>query len=61
MIVINAGGLRESEREKVMRPYAKNHGEKVDFARAGEAAVAFLKNNPSLLADTAKLLDEAQQ
>jgi hypothetical protein len=61
MIVINRNGLSESEFQKVLQPYAKNSGQPVDFERAGKAAVEFLADNPTLLADAGKLLDTAQK
>lgn len=61
MIVINRGGLTEKEFQKVVRPYAKNSGAKVDFRKAGRAAAQFLNDNPDLLKDAGKILDEAQQ
>lgn len=61
MIVVNRKGLSQGEFEKVIRPYAKNSGNPVNFASAGEAAVSFLKEHPTLLEEAGKLLDKAQQ
>jgi hypothetical protein len=61
MILTNRKGLSEVEFEKVIRPYARNSGDPVDFAKAGKAAVEFLDEHPSLLKDAGKLLDKAQQ
>lgn len=61
MIVVNRKGLSEGMFEKVIRPYAKNSGAPVDFALAGKAAVEFLDEHPTLLADAGKLLDSAQK
>ena len=61
MIVINRKGLTEGEFAKVIKPYAKNTGSPVNFARAGRAAVQFLDEHPTLLEEAGKLLDTAQQ
>lgn len=61
MIVTNRKGLTADEASKVVQPYAKNAGSPIDFAVAGEQAVAFLKENPGLLEEVGSLLDKPQR
>ena len=59
VIIDNEEGMTLEEAKKVLRPYAENSGPPVDLRAAGDAAVAFLKENPSLLPEVAKLLRTA--
>lgn len=61
MIILNQSGLSASEKTKVAHPYAKNSGNPVDLRRAGRAAAAFLADNPALIEEVGRTLDEPQR
>lgn len=60
MIITNKDGLTKEEKEKILKPYAKNSGVLHNPKDAAAASIAFLDENPRFLGEVGALLDRAQ-
>ncbi|WP_156927135.1 hypothetical protein [Azospirillum halopraeferens] len=59
MIIVRKDGLSPSGAEKVRHPEARSSGAPINVKAAAREAKAFLAEQPTLLSDTATLLNES--
>jgi hypothetical protein len=60
MPIENPDGLSEAQIAKIESPYAHNSGPEFDYSKAIQGLEDFNKENPSLWAEVARLLNEKQ-